>query len=230
MTRIGNPHQQSHISSNVPSAQDNAMSLRRNQPNYQPVEIPLQPGTWQNPQQQTSEPADTPSSALLQQLVSRGGSLSLGQKGEEVRELQQLLNHTGTKPTLRPDGSFGISTEDALQRFQSAHGLTVDGVLGVQSLRAIQQALGIDEHAQVVSTSQKTSPSSVNTVLHDHTARIAELEKEKEKQEHASPIIHVRKLPVHGKLRSIVPEPVRLSEQNRLDTANEDADLHLKGR
>lgn len=55
--------------------------------------------------------------------------LESGDKGEEVKTLQQLLKDTGhyTKPI---DGKFGASTKDAVKKFQNEKGLRADGVVG----------------------------------------------------------------------------------------------------
>jgi peptidoglycan hydrolase-like protein with peptidoglycan-binding domain len=63
--------------------------------------------------------------------------LSLGDRGPEVRELQQRLNGAGA--SLRIDGDFGPATEAAVKAFQQANGLTVDGIVGP----ATREKLGI---------------------------------------------------------------------------------------
>ena len=52
--------------------------------------------------------------------------LQRGDRGEDVRELQTLLQETGWL-FEEPDGIFGRNTEDALTRFQSFMGLTANG-------------------------------------------------------------------------------------------------------
>jgi peptidoglycan hydrolase-like protein with peptidoglycan-binding domain len=52
-----------------------------------------------------------------------------------VRSLQYLLDAHGAKLTV--DGLFGPQTTAAVAAFQRAHGLTVDGVAGIQTWRAL---------------------------------------------------------------------------------------------
>lgn len=63
--------------------------------------------------------------------------LKNGAKGEQVKTLQRLLNAMGYKMTSASgktvygvDGSFGGATERAVQAFQKANGLDVDGCVG----------------------------------------------------------------------------------------------------
>jgi hypothetical protein len=65
----------------------------------------------------------------IQRAPSSDGMLRLGSKGPEVAELQRRLN-TVAGESLGVDGDFGSSTEAAVRRFQGAHGLEVDGVVG----------------------------------------------------------------------------------------------------
>lgn len=70
----------------------------------------------------------------------RGGFMRImkkGMRGEDVRELQQMLNDAGFD-CGSADGVFGAKTETALKAFQSKHGLTVDGVCGQQTWTALK--------------------------------------------------------------------------------------------
>ena len=59
----------------------------------------------------------------------------------QVKRLQQALTALGFSPG-KADGSFGPSTKTEVEDFQSAHGLSPDGVVGTQTLKALKQALG----------------------------------------------------------------------------------------
>lgn len=58
---------------------------------------------------------------------------SYGSSGDEVKELQELLNSTG-KYSLKVDGVYGSQTQAAVSDYQQNNNLTVDGVAGDQTL------------------------------------------------------------------------------------------------
>ncbi|MFO0594663.1 MAG: peptidoglycan-binding protein [Myxococcaceae bacterium] len=62
--------------------------------------------------------------------------LSIGSRGGAVSELQQALAAAGFDPGPI-DGDFGGMTRNAVIRFQSANGLSVDGVVGPQTWGAL---------------------------------------------------------------------------------------------
>lgn len=65
-------------------------------------------------------------------------ALRLGMRGIEVRKVQLLLNaHHLPLPRLRPDGSFGLKTDEAVRCFQGSRKLNVDGVVGSATWRAL---------------------------------------------------------------------------------------------
>lgn len=67
-----------------------------------------------------------------------GRSLSSGATGEDVRQLQiRVAGYPGYNTVLALDGSFGPATTAAVKRFQSAYGLTVDGIAGPQTFSKI---------------------------------------------------------------------------------------------
>ena len=55
--------------------------------------------------------------------------------------LQTLLNKLGTTPALVVDGNFGRNTRRAVQAFQTANGLTADGLAGPLTWAAIETKL-----------------------------------------------------------------------------------------
>jgi putative peptidoglycan binding protein len=64
--------------------------------------------------------------------------LRRGSTGESVRCLQMTLNNWGGAK-LTVDGIFGPVTEAAVLRYQKAHGLVQDGVVGNQTWRSLEQ-------------------------------------------------------------------------------------------
>ncbi len=67
-------------------------------------------------------------------------TLNPGARGTQVRVLQRALVKLGYSPGTI-DGAYGPATQRALETFQSASGLTADGVLGAKTLAALTQAL-----------------------------------------------------------------------------------------
>ena len=63
--------------------------------------------------------------------------LCLGSHGEEVKELQRLLNEDRIGPTLSIDGRFGKATHKALLKFQRRNGLKPDGIVGPNTAKLI---------------------------------------------------------------------------------------------
>jgi peptidoglycan hydrolase-like protein with peptidoglycan-binding domain len=57
-----------------------------------------------------------------------------------VKLLQQALTALGFSPG-KADGDYGPTTQFEVEKFQLSKGLTADGVVGQQTLAALQQAL-----------------------------------------------------------------------------------------
>ncbi len=64
-----------------------------------------------------------------------------GATGKQVKELQQALKALGFY-VGKPDGVYGPNTQSSVEQFQSSKGITADGIVGQQTLTALQQALG----------------------------------------------------------------------------------------
>ena len=68
-------------------------------------------------------------------------TLKPGDNGAQVTALQNALTKLGFSPGSA-DGNYGPATQIAVEHFQAANNLGVDGVVGPQTLAAIQKALG----------------------------------------------------------------------------------------
>ena len=97
-----------------------------------PVTTPTHPISTQ--QTTTQATTTTPSVQAPSQTLTPGAT------GEQVKVLQRALIHLGylTGPV---DGDYGINTKVAVEKFQIAKNLSEDGVLGPQTLNALQQTL-----------------------------------------------------------------------------------------
>src|SRR5215217_2217222 len=66
------------------------------------------------------------------ELLAPGDGYGIGEGSQPVRDVQRLLSRLGDAPGP-VDGLYGPLTAAAVQRFQEAHGLVVDGVVGAQT-------------------------------------------------------------------------------------------------
>jgi putative peptidoglycan binding protein len=82
----------------------------------------------------------TPVTQTQPALAAPAATLKPGDQGAAVKVLQRALARLGYSPG-RIDGQYGPSTVDAVTRFQRAGGLTADGILGSNTLRALARAL-----------------------------------------------------------------------------------------
>ena len=78
--------------------------------------------------------------------VRSGASfLKRGSKGDAVRALQELIKTAqkadGATQLVVVDGDFGPATESLVKTIQRAKGLTVDGIVGKQTLSALEGAV-----------------------------------------------------------------------------------------
>lgn len=71
--------------------------------------------------------------------------LSKGQRGEEVKNLQEMLRQAGFFKHATNTGYFGDITEKALKDFQAKRGLKQDGVYGVASSNALENNANIQK-------------------------------------------------------------------------------------
>lgn len=77
---------------------------------------------------------DLPSEAVKMPLRT----LRKGNRGDDVADLQRLLNADPRYPT-KVDGIFGADTEASVRAFQADHGLNADGIVGPKTWEALRQ-------------------------------------------------------------------------------------------
>ena len=67
-------------------------------------------------------------------------TLKRGSRGSDVMEIQSLLAKMGYDPGPM-DGIFGLRTEEAIKQFQRNHGLTADGIIGLNTHTVLRRFL-----------------------------------------------------------------------------------------
>lgn len=63
--------------------------------------------------------------------------MKIGSRGQDVVELQKLINAAGLSK-IAIDGIFGAETDAAVRKFQSAAKLKVDGIAGAATIAALK--------------------------------------------------------------------------------------------
>jgi 3D (Asp-Asp-Asp) domain-containing protein len=71
------------------------------------------------------------------QLIRSDRILTNGMESEEVLTLQRVLKANKLYQPFRPTGHFGNATEGAVRQFQKLSGITIDGVVGKETKRAL---------------------------------------------------------------------------------------------
>lgn len=77
----------------------------------------------------------TSTGSVVFSVAKRG--LRMGDRGSEVKEIQQRLKSTGFDPGSI-DEKFGFATEEAVKQFQATRGLHVDGIVGAETWFALR--------------------------------------------------------------------------------------------
>jgi peptidoglycan hydrolase-like protein with peptidoglycan-binding domain len=85
---------------------------------------------------------ETQAPILREVWISKQPTLKEGSQGQEVRNLQDLLNGTGELPkgqfgTIKVDGVFGANTKAAVIKFQKSTDITADGVVGLKTWKQL---------------------------------------------------------------------------------------------
>jgi peptidoglycan hydrolase-like protein with peptidoglycan-binding domain len=67
-------------------------------------------------------------------IIAEGGIIQLGDVGYAVKQVQTQLNNSPYGYIVAVDGRFGSDTQAVVKIFQSAYGLTPDGIVGPNTL------------------------------------------------------------------------------------------------
>lgn len=135
----------------TPMLSENAFAFAKSHPEEQTNTTVAKP--------QTTTPSTTPTSTSL---IRKGAS------GQQVRDLQTKLNSQGYYK-YNIDGIFGSITEQAVRQFQAAHNLSVDGIVGPRTAKALSLAPTSSVAGSNTSTNTSTN-TNTNTNTNTTTA------------------------------------------------------------
>ena len=96
---------------------------------------------------------------LMEAYALKDSTLTIGSEGEAVRNVQQALidlNYLSGKA----DGVYGDKTEEAVRRFQTAYGLTVDGLAGTQTQSKLFNVVAAKDSKKTTTTTTTTTTVS----------------------------------------------------------------------
>jgi peptidoglycan hydrolase-like protein with peptidoglycan-binding domain len=97
----------------------------------------------------------------LDEIRTGGAYLKRGSYGEDVRALQKALNAAGIQPPLEEDGAYGPAVDAAVRKFQAEHGCQVDGIVGPETMGALDRARGFEPNPAASDASLRRRTPSV---------------------------------------------------------------------
>jgi peptidoglycan hydrolase-like protein with peptidoglycan-binding domain len=101
--------------------------------------------------------------SFAQENVSKPFTLTLqrGSTGEDVRQLQEFLSQfSDIYPEQDVTGFFGMATKEAIQRFQSKHGLDAQGIVGPRTRQVLNNMMSGSKTSMVIPPMPATSVSN----------------------------------------------------------------------
>jgi peptidoglycan hydrolase-like protein with peptidoglycan-binding domain len=90
----------------------------------------------------------------------------VGESGPNVYAVQSMLRQRGNT-TVAVDGAFGAGTESAVKSFQSANGLTADGIVGAATWEKLFVVVRLGDNNMVVNALQRELVKHGKTVTID---------------------------------------------------------------
>ncbi len=94
-------------------------------------------------------------------MATTRNQLSYGSQGSSVTELQKLLNNHGY--SLAEDGVFGDKTKSAVEDFQKNKGLSVDGIVGVNTWGTLDGTYTPTKNTGTTATTNKNTGTTATT-------------------------------------------------------------------
>ena len=100
-------------------------------------------------------------------------TLYYGSSGDEVKKLQKALNDAGY--SLDVDGEFGKKTQNAVKSYQQKNGLSVDGIVGVNTWNSLSENnIKLESNAN---STTKTNTITKTTIKEPETKKRPEYQK-----------------------------------------------------
>jgi peptidoglycan hydrolase-like protein with peptidoglycan-binding domain len=97
-------------------------------------------------------------SAVASRGLSGGRTMRLGDRGDDVRALQEKLNRAGAH--LKEDGVFGPATKAALEAYQSKNSLDRDGVCGPKTRASFAPPPAAPSSSSSSSSASSSAPAA----------------------------------------------------------------------
>ena len=116
---------QEMLEGNASSLQDNIDKIKNDIEAYETVREELDNGTLPNNSDSTSDDDI---------LIKDGRNYSLGDTGDEVKKIQEILS-------IQMDGSFGKTTEEAVKVFQEENGISNTGIVDDATRKKLNDAI-----------------------------------------------------------------------------------------
>ncbi len=104
----------------------------------------------------TPRPTATPAKPTATPTPTSSGSLKLGSKGQEVKNVQSRLIVLGYL-SGKADGVFGQKTKDAVIAFQKRNNLKADGVVGAKTLNRLNSSSALGAAGVILPTLAPTA-------------------------------------------------------------------------
>jgi len=96
--------------------------------------------------------------------------LTIGSRGDSVIQWQELLIKAGYElPRFGVDGDYGSETAGATKQFQQDMGITVDGIVGIQTLQAMKVRLGMADPNSIPESGGNMSLEELTNVYENET-------------------------------------------------------------
>jgi hypothetical protein len=145
ITNYNNTPQQQAGYTQAMKDQDSAMVVTKTGPNPTDFVVtkPGEPTPKEWKPEETKQQVTTTSPQTYNDILSGKGVLKSGVTSPAVGELQQKLLDLGYSAVVKPTNYFGTETLNAVKDFQEKNSLTVDGKVGGNTSKKIDQILDI---------------------------------------------------------------------------------------